>query len=192
MKPKALARCPPSPATSRTSSSVARCVEWISDRWTGLDVVIPSAGIGYFDPLENAKIEEWHAMVDVNVTGVLNTLRDAASLVGVQRARGEHRLLGRPTSVPQQRHLLRPSTPSWPFLSRSGDSSRASWPSPRSTQARSTPLHRPNHQRRTAGQLPPQFDVGMTPEYVAERPCLRWKAEAEASSASSPPSRHKN
>ena len=98
------------PSTSDVTdvSSVARCVEWISDRWTGLDVVIPNAGIGYFDPLENAKIEEWHAMVDVNVTGVLNTLHATLPLLLASKGHVVNigSLAARP-SVPQQRHLLR-------------------------------------------------------------------------------------
>ena len=58
-------------------ASITRCVEWISDRWTGLDVVIPNAGIGYFNPLQEAPLEEWHAMIDVNISGVLSTLHAA-------------------------------------------------------------------------------------------------------------------
>jgi NADP-dependent 3-hydroxy acid dehydrogenase YdfG len=38
--------------------------------WGGLDVVVPNAGIGYFNPLTEAPLEEWRAMIDVNVTGV--------------------------------------------------------------------------------------------------------------------------
>ena len=161
---------------------MARCVEWISDRWTGLDVVIPNAGIGYFDPLENAKIEEWHAMVDVNVTGVLNTLHATLPPYWRQRACGEHRLLGRPPGVPQQRHLLRHQAPSWPFLSRSEPSSRASSPS---TRPVNTFIDRTTNNELRANYRP-QFDVGMTPNTWRRRRCLPSKAEAKASSASSP------
>ena len=38
-------------------ASVMRCVDWISDHLEGLDVVVPNAGIGYFDPLEAAKLQ---------------------------------------------------------------------------------------------------------------------------------------
>ena len=37
-----------------------------------IDVLINNAGLGIFDPLPIAKIEDWHEMVDVNVKGLLN------------------------------------------------------------------------------------------------------------------------
>ena len=49
----------------------------MTQAWGGMDVVIPNAGIGYFNPLQEAPLEEWHAMVDVNVSGVLSTLHAA-------------------------------------------------------------------------------------------------------------------
>ena len=39
-----------------------------------MDAVIPNAGLGYFDPLPQGKLEEWHHMVNVNINGVLSTL----------------------------------------------------------------------------------------------------------------------
>ena len=40
----------------------------------GLDVLINNAGVGYFDPIEKAKINEWKAMIDTNITGALNMI----------------------------------------------------------------------------------------------------------------------
>ncbi|HCC64711.1 MAG TPA: oxidoreductase [Flavobacteriales bacterium] len=151
-------------------ASVARCVEWISDRWRGLDVVIPNAGIGYFDPLENAKIEEWHAMVDVNVTGVLNTLHATLPLllaskghvvnIGSLAARQvfpnsgiycatKHAVLAISESLRTEFKgqlavtTLNPGAVNTPFIDRTTNNEL-----------------RANYR--------PQFDVGMTPEYVAE------------------------
>ena len=42
--------------------------------WGGLDAAIPNAGLGYFDPLPQGKLEEWHEMVNININGVLTTL----------------------------------------------------------------------------------------------------------------------
>ncbi|MFY7972574.1 MAG: SDR family oxidoreductase [Flavobacteriales bacterium] len=39
-----------------------------------IDVLINNAGLGYFDPLVEGKIEEWHEMFDINVKGLLNCL----------------------------------------------------------------------------------------------------------------------
>ena len=44
-------------------------------------MVIPNAGIGYFNPLQEAPLQEWHAMVAVNVQGVLSTLHAALPLL---------------------------------------------------------------------------------------------------------------
>ena len=40
----------------------------------GLDVVLNNAGLGYFDPIENGKIEHWHHMIDVNLKGALSVI----------------------------------------------------------------------------------------------------------------------
>ena len=150
--------------------SVARCIRWISDRWTELHVVIPNAGIGYFDPLENAKIKEWHAMLDVNVTGVLNTLHATLPLllaskghvvnIGSLAARQvfpnsgiycatKHAVLAISESLRTEFKgqlavtTLNPGAVNTPFIDRTtNDELRANYR--------------------------PQFDVGMTPEYVAE------------------------
>ena len=50
--------------------AVAECVH----RFGGLDVAVPNAGLGIFDNLGEAALEDWHTMVDVNVKGVLTTL----------------------------------------------------------------------------------------------------------------------
>ena len=40
----------------------------------GIDVLLNNAGLGIFDLLENAKLEDWHTMIDVNIKGFLNVL----------------------------------------------------------------------------------------------------------------------
>ena len=57
--------------------SVRACAEAMTEAWGGMDVVIPNAGIGYFNPLREAPLQEWHAMIDVNISGVLSTLHAA-------------------------------------------------------------------------------------------------------------------
>ena len=57
--------------------SVRACAEAMTKAWGGMDVVIPNAGIGYFNPLQEAPLEEWYAMIDVNISGVLSTLHAA-------------------------------------------------------------------------------------------------------------------
>ena len=57
--------------------SVLQCVEAMNQTWGGVDVVIPNAGIGYFNPLREAQLDEWHSMIEVNIQGVLSTLHAA-------------------------------------------------------------------------------------------------------------------
>jgi len=58
-------------------ADVQRAVEETVSAWGGLDAVVPNAGLGYFDPLPQGQLQEWHEMVDVNIKGVLNTLHAA-------------------------------------------------------------------------------------------------------------------
>ena len=39
-----------------------------------VDVLINNAGLGIFDPLKEAKLEDWHEMVDTNIKGILNMI----------------------------------------------------------------------------------------------------------------------
>lgn len=55
-------------------AAVQAAVESAVAAWGGLDAVIPNAGLGYFDPLPQGKLAEWHEMVNVNINGVLTTL----------------------------------------------------------------------------------------------------------------------
>jgi NADP-dependent 3-hydroxy acid dehydrogenase YdfG len=56
--------------TTGVNNAVAKAVETLG----GLDVVLNNAGLGIFDPLEEAKLEDWHYMVDVNVKGLLSVV----------------------------------------------------------------------------------------------------------------------
>jgi NADP-dependent 3-hydroxy acid dehydrogenase YdfG len=47
------------------------------DRHGRIDVLINNAGVGMLGPMENASLKDWHAMMDVNVKGVLNCIHTA-------------------------------------------------------------------------------------------------------------------
>lgn len=51
-----------------------RAVDECVERFGGLDVAIPNAGLGIFENMGEARLQDWHTMVDVNVKGVLTTL----------------------------------------------------------------------------------------------------------------------
>ncbi len=40
--------------------------------WKRLDVLVNNAGVGYLGPMQDAPLEDWHAMLDINVKGLLN------------------------------------------------------------------------------------------------------------------------
>lgn len=139
-------------------------------RWGGLDALIPNAGIGYFDPLKQAKLAEWQAMVDVNITGVLNTIHAALPAllaskghvinIGSLAARQvfpnsgvycatKHAVLAISESLRTEFRedlavtTINPGAVNTPFIDRTTNDSLRS-------------------------DYRPQFDQGMSPEYVAE------------------------
>lgn len=60
---------------------VQEAMKIIVDKFGGIDVLINNAGIGYFDPIDQGKLEEWHTMVDVNFKGLLNITHSALPLL---------------------------------------------------------------------------------------------------------------
>jgi NADP-dependent 3-hydroxy acid dehydrogenase YdfG len=68
----------------REYSDCQRMVQTSLESWGGVDVLVNNAGLGYFDPLETGKIEEWHNMVDINIKGVLNCLHAALPTLKVR------------------------------------------------------------------------------------------------------------
>ena len=50
------------------------------ERFGGLDVLISNAGIGPISPLDDLRVEDWEAMVDVNIKGVLYGIAAALPL----------------------------------------------------------------------------------------------------------------
>jgi len=61
----------------RDLGSIKKAITEACESYNSIDVLIPNAGIGYFNPLNEGTIEEWETMVDVNVTGVLRTIHTA-------------------------------------------------------------------------------------------------------------------
>ena len=53
----------------------------IEEKFGGLDILINNAGVGMFDRIDNAKLNEWHTMIDVNIKGVVNCLHFALPLL---------------------------------------------------------------------------------------------------------------
>jgi 3-hydroxy acid dehydrogenase/malonic semialdehyde reductase len=56
----------------RNYDEVKLAITGIIERHKTLDVLINNAGLGYFDPIAEGSIDQWHEMVDANVKGLLN------------------------------------------------------------------------------------------------------------------------
>jgi NADP-dependent 3-hydroxy acid dehydrogenase YdfG len=62
------------PCDVRDYAQVKTWIDFARAQHGSVDVLINNAGLGFFDPLVEGKIEEWHEMVDTNIKGVLNCL----------------------------------------------------------------------------------------------------------------------
>lgn len=68
-------------------NSVKSMVDEAEQMMGGYDTLINNAGLGYFDPLVEGKIEHWHNTINTNVNGLLNCIH--ASLPKLISAKGQ-------------------------------------------------------------------------------------------------------
>jgi len=70
----------------RNKADEDNAVKNILDRWGKLDVLVANAGVGIYAPIEELSHEQWHTMLDTNVTGVFNSVK--ASVEAIKKAKG--------------------------------------------------------------------------------------------------------
>jgi NAD(P)-dependent dehydrogenase (short-subunit alcohol dehydrogenase family) len=70
----------------RSLSDQQTAVQRIMDKWKQLDVVIANAGVGHFADISLLTPEQWHETIDINLTGVFNTVK--ASLDPLKASKG--------------------------------------------------------------------------------------------------------
>ena len=58
----------------------------IIDKWGQVDVVLANAGVGNFAPIDEMTDEEWHQMIDTNLSGVFHSLK--ASVEALKKSKG--------------------------------------------------------------------------------------------------------
>lgn len=68
-----------------------RAVEVILDTWGQLDVVMANAGVGHFAPIDEMTEQDWHQMIDTNLSGVFHTLK--ASVEALKKSEGYYMTL---------------------------------------------------------------------------------------------------
>lgn len=69
----------------RQRADLAKLVALARERFGRLDVLVSNAGIGPISPLDDLRVDDWDAMVDVNIKGVLHGI---AAALPVFRAQG--------------------------------------------------------------------------------------------------------
>ena len=58
----------------------------IIDKWGQLDVVLANAGVGNFAPVDEMTDEQWHQMIDTNLSGAFHSLK--ASVEALKKSKG--------------------------------------------------------------------------------------------------------
>ena len=72
-------------ADARHHEQVTQAVNETASRFGGLDILVNNAGVGIFRPIAALTIDEWHTVVDTNLSGVFYCCRAAIPHL---RARG--------------------------------------------------------------------------------------------------------
>ncbi len=73
-------------ADVRDLASQQRVVDAIVQKWERLDYVIANAGVGHFAPIQELTPEQWQETIDINLTGVFNTIK--ATLDALKNTKG--------------------------------------------------------------------------------------------------------
>ncbi|PKB43249.1 NADP-dependent 3-hydroxy acid dehydrogenase YdfG [Cellulophaga sp. RHA19] len=61
----------------RNLADEENAIQQVVDKWGQLDYCIANAGVGRFSPVDEMSAEDWNAVIDINVTGVFNTIKSA-------------------------------------------------------------------------------------------------------------------
>ncbi len=61
----------------RNIADCQKMVQQAIHRFGGVDVVIANAGVGHFAPIDEMSSEQWQQTIDINLTGVFNTIKPA-------------------------------------------------------------------------------------------------------------------
>ncbi len=70
----------------RNLASQEHAVNQVIKTWGRLDYFIANAGVGHFAPIQTLSVEEWHETIDINLTGVFNSIK--ASVQALKETKG--------------------------------------------------------------------------------------------------------
>lgn len=73
-------------ADVRDYKSQEQAIETVLNKFGQLDIIIANAGLGRFGSIENLSIEDWHDVIDTNLTGVFYSIK--AGVDALKNAKG--------------------------------------------------------------------------------------------------------
>lgn len=73
-------------ADVRDLTSQENALKEINQKWGPANLVIANAGLGHFGSIENLTSDQWQETIDINLTGVFNTIK--ASLAYLKSSKG--------------------------------------------------------------------------------------------------------
>jgi len=73
-------------ADVRQLDAQQKAVDAVIAHWGQIDYVIANAGVGHFGNIEDLTPEQWHETIDINLTGVFNTVK--ATLPALKNTKG--------------------------------------------------------------------------------------------------------
>lgn len=73
-------------ADVRNLEDMERSVKRAIDEFGQLDVLIANAGVGHFASIEELTPQQWHDVIDINLTGVYNTVK--AAIPALKKSKG--------------------------------------------------------------------------------------------------------
>jgi len=73
-------------ADVRDLDAQQKSVDMVVERWGGLDVLIANAGVGHFGPIEEMSTDKWNETIDINLTGVFNSIK--AAIPALKKSKG--------------------------------------------------------------------------------------------------------
>lgn len=73
-------------ADVRSLSAQEASIQKIKSIWGKLDVLIANAGVGHFAPIEALTPDQWQSTIDINLTGVFNSVK--AAIPAIKETKG--------------------------------------------------------------------------------------------------------
>ncbi|HAA11726.1 MAG TPA: short-chain dehydrogenase [Cytophagales bacterium] len=71
----------PLEADVRSLEAQQQAIAQLEEKWGGVDLVVANAGVGHFGSIEDLTPELWQETIDINLTGVFNTIKSSIDVL---------------------------------------------------------------------------------------------------------------